>query len=155
MPIRRRRCSAMRDSAILYREALTAQTQKRQFRLTAPFFQFNAAGASLRSRASKTLRVRGSTGTPCHFSFSQQLRSSQVGRHRPHKPLTSGFDSRLRYHFSFSGRSIIQEVTCLAHRRARSKAAAVHHLSNRGKVENLGSLISSSIVVQLHVPQPI
>jgi hypothetical protein len=45
-----------------------------QFRLTAPFSypQSNhttcAAGASLRSLVSKTLRARGSTETPCHFS---------------------------------------------------------------------------------------
>lgn len=29
---------------------------------------FNTAGASLRSSVSKTLRARGSTETPCHFS---------------------------------------------------------------------------------------
>lgn len=45
-----------------------------QFRLTAPFFRYPqsnhttcAAGASLRSRVSKTPRARGSTETPCHF----------------------------------------------------------------------------------------
>ena len=45
-----------------------------QFRLTAPIFLHPqqkhttcAAGASLRSRVSKTLRARGSTETPCHF----------------------------------------------------------------------------------------
>jgi len=42
-----------------------------QVRLTAPFTVQYAAGASTRSRASKTLRVRGSTGTPRHcVSFS-------------------------------------------------------------------------------------
>ena len=40
-----------------------------QFRLTAPFLDtHNTAGASLRSMVSKTLRARGSTETPCHFS---------------------------------------------------------------------------------------
>ena len=40
-----------------------------QFRLTAPIFKtHNTAGASLRSRVSKTPRARGSTETPCHFS---------------------------------------------------------------------------------------
>jgi hypothetical protein len=74
-----------------------------QFRLTAPFFRYPqsnhttcAAGASLRSRASKTPRARGSTETPCHFFKS---RGSQVGRQRPHKPSMSGFDSRPRHQF--------------------------------------------------------
>ena len=95
-----------------------------------------AAGASMRSRASKTLRVRGSTGTPCHcVSSSNQLRGSQVGRQRPHKPPKSGFDSRPRDHPPFSkGRSISQEVTRLASGRARSKAAAVHHFPNAGRL---------------------
>src|SRR4029450_9727007 len=57
-----------------------------------------AAGASLRSLVSKTMRARGSTETPCHFC---KLRGSQVGRQRPHKPFTSGFDSRPRHQFSF------------------------------------------------------
>ena len=40
-----------------------------QVRLTAPIFNtHNTAGASLRSRVSKTPRARGSTETPCHFS---------------------------------------------------------------------------------------
>ena len=74
------------------------------------------------------------------------------------------------------GRSIIQEVTRLASGNAprgsaflqtRSgncmAAGAAKHgakswrstISNRGKVENPGSLISFLIVVRLHVPQPI
>ena len=67
-----------------------------QVRLTAPIFRYPqsnhttcAAGASLRSRVSKTPRVRGSTETPCHFS----------NRQRPHKPSMSGFDSRPRHQF--------------------------------------------------------
>jgi len=32
------------------------------------------------------------------------------------------------------GRSIIQEVACLASRRARCKAVAVHHLTSTGLV---------------------
>ncbi len=56
-------------------------------------------------------------------------RGSQVGRQRPHKPLTSGFDSRPRHHCM--GRSIIQEVTRLASGRARCKAVAVHHFKSR------------------------
>ena len=40
-----------------------------QFRLTAPLSNtHNTAGASLRSRVSKTPLARGSTETPCHFS---------------------------------------------------------------------------------------
>ena len=40
-----------------------------QVRLSAPFSDtHNTAGASLRSRVSKTPRARGSTETPCHFS---------------------------------------------------------------------------------------
>ena len=48
-------------------------------------FPDHTACASLRSRASKTQRARGSTGTPCHFCRS---RGSQMGRPRPHKPAT-------------------------------------------------------------------
>ena len=86
----------------------------------------------MRRSVSKTLRGRGSTGTPCHFYKS---RGSQVGRQRPHKPSMSGFDCRSggcadgaprlagkalsRHAFPpppsiFMGRSIIQEVTRLA-----------------------------------------
>ena len=83
------------------------------------------AGASLRSENSKSLHVRGSTESPCHFSKS---RGSQVGRQRLHKPRTSGFDSRPRNQFSM-GCSIIQEVTRLASGRARCKAVAVHHFN--------------------------
>jgi hypothetical protein len=97
----------------------------------------NTAGASLRSENSKSSHARGSTGTPCHFSRS---RGSQVGRQRPHKPPTSGFDhgpldhsgghsprkrerpARMRTPSNAerllrSGRS----------RNARCKAVAVHH----------------------------
>ena len=64
------------------------------------------------------------------------------GQHRDAVPLSLGC-------------SIIQEVTRLANERARRKAVAVHHFSNRGNVENPESLISSLIMVRLHVPQPL
>ncbi len=39
------------------------------------------AGASLRSRASKTPRARGSTETPCHFQWAARLVSKSAGLH--------------------------------------------------------------------------
>ena len=51
-----------------------------QFRLTAPIFK-NTAGASLRSRVSKTLRARGSTETPCHFHWAARLVRKSAGLH--------------------------------------------------------------------------
>ena len=53
--------------------------------------------APARSKVSKTWPDRGGTETPCFFF--NQLRSRQVGRQRPHKPPTRGFDSRLRYFY--------------------------------------------------------
>ncbi len=94
MPIRRRRCSAMRDSAILYRGALTAQTQKRQLRLTAPFFH-NTSGISHAGWIPNPTLLRAALRR--RAILYHQLRSRQVGRRRPHKPSMSGFDSRLRY----------------------------------------------------------
>ena len=69
-----------------------------RLRLIAPFS--NTAGASLRSGASKTLRARGSTETPCHFN---PLRGRQVVRQRPHKPFTRWFDSSPRNQFQYPG----------------------------------------------------
>ena len=53
------------------------------------FLFFNTAGVSLRSEVSKSLRVRGSTGTPCQF-FPEKQRSSQVARQRFHTPRIAG-----------------------------------------------------------------
>ena len=80
-------------------------------------------------------------------------RGSQVGRQRPHKPSMSGFDSRppppvfygpLDHSGGHSPRK--REST------VQSRGGPL--FSNRGKVENQRSLISSPIVVRLHVPQP-
>lgn len=49
----------------------------------------HTAGVSLRSEVSKSLRVRGSTGTSCQF-FPHQQRSSQVVRQRFHTPRIAG-----------------------------------------------------------------
>lgn len=71
-----------------------------QVRLIAPFhFKTRRASAC----AAEPPKLRESGAAPerrAIFSFNK-LRSSQVGRRRPHKPLLSGFDSRLRYHFLF------------------------------------------------------
>ena len=86
----------------------------------------NTAGASLRSSVSKTLRARGSTETPCHFS------NCGVAKWEG-----NGLISRLRAGSipapatNFMGRSIIQEVTRPASGRARCKAVAVHHFKSR------------------------
>jgi hypothetical protein len=103
----------------------------------------------LRSLVSKTLRARGSTETPCHFFKS---RGSQVGRQRPHKPSMSGFDSRPRHQFhgplDHSGGHSPRK------RESTVQSRGGPPFQNRGKVENQRSLISSPIVVRLHVPQP-
>ena len=80
-------------------------------------------------------------------------RGSQVGRQRPHKPSMSGFDSRPRHQFSFGpldhsgGHSPRKRESTV-----QSRGGPL--FSNRGKVDNQRSLISSPIVVRLHVPQP-
>jgi hypothetical protein len=79
-------------------------------------------------------------------------RGSQVGRQRPHKPSTSGFDSRPRHQFhgplDHSGGHSPRK------RESTVQSRGGPLFSNRGKVENQRSLISSPIVVRLHVPQP-
>ena len=79
-------------------------------------------------------------------------RGSQVGRQRPHKPSMSGFDSRPRHPFhgplDHSGGHSPRK------RESTVQSRGGPLFSNRGKVENQRSLISSPIVVRLHVPQP-
>ena len=81
-----------------------------------------------------------------------KLRGSQVGRQRPHKPSMSGFDSRPRYQFSWAARSFRRSLASQAGEHGAKPWRST--ISNRGKVENQRSLISFSIVVRLHVPQP-
>ena len=127
-----------------------------QFRLTAPFFRYPqsnhttcAAGASLRSRVSKTPRARGSTETPCHFSNRGGARWEG-----------SGLISRLRAgSIPAPATSFIGPLDHSGGHSPRKRESTVQSrggplFSNRGKVENPGSLISSPIVVRLHVPQP-
>ena len=79
-------------------------------------------------------------------------RGSQVGRQRPHKPSMSGFDSRPRHQFhgplDHSGGHSPRK------RESTVQSRGGPPFQNRGKVENQRSLISSPIVVRLHVPQP-
>ena len=99
-----------------------------QVRLTAPIFRNqDMAGASSRSGNSKSPRVRGSTGTPCHSFSHFQTRGSQVVRQRSHTPRIAGSNPASATIFPSTGRSIIQQVIRLASGRARCKAVAVHH----------------------------
>ena len=130
-----------------------SQAMPVQVRLSAPFSFHQRGGRQQRSRASKTLRDRGSTGTPCHF----QIINCGVAKWEG-----TGFISRQRVG------SIPASATNFIHglldhsggHPPRKRESAVQSRGgppisfNRGKVENQGSLISSLIVVQLHVPQP-
>ena len=81
------------------------------------------------------------------------LQGSQMGRHRPHKPKMSGFDSRPcdQFHdgpLDHSGGHSPRK------RESTVQSRGGPLFSNRGKVENPGSLISFPIVVRLTLRRP-
>lgn len=92
--------SPRRSFAVIVQEprCLSAiQAMPVQVRLTAPIFRYPqsnhttcAAGVSLRSSVSKTLRARGSTGTPCHFSSARRNESARICLHEGNR----GADAR-------------------------------------------------------------
>ena len=142
-----------------------------------------AAGASLRSGNSKSPRDRGSTGTPCHFIRAQQREcADSIARGKPQggRVKTHGCvrPANLR---AFCRGARWEGTGLISRKRAGSIPAPATNFhgpldhsgghsprkrestvqsrggplfSNRGKVENPGSLISFLIVVRLHVPQP-
>ena len=138
----------------------------------------------MRSRVSKTPRARGSTGTPCHFSSARSNESARIrlqggkqggrevthGCARPANPRAfcrgarwegTGLISRKRAGSIPAPATNFQNgpldhsgghPPCKRESTVQSRGGPL--FSNRGKVENPGSLISFLIVVRLHVPQP-
>lgn len=121
-----------------------------QFRLTAPFFRYPQHGG--RQLAQQSLQNLAGSGQHRDAVPLFKSRGSQVGRQRPHKPSMSGFDSRPRHQFhgplDHSGGHSPRK------RESTVQSRGGPPFQNRGKVENQRSLISSPIVVRLHVPQP-
>ena len=121
-----------------------------QLRLTAPIFRYPQHGG--RQLAQRGLQNLAGSGQHRDAVPLFKSRGSQVGRQRPHKPPTSGFDSRPRHQFhgplDHSGGHSPRK------RESTVQSRGGPPFQNRGKVENQRSLISSHIVVRLHVPQP-
>ena len=125
-----------------------------QVRLTAPFFRYPQSITQCGGRQLAQQSLQNSAGSGQHRDAVPLFKSrgSQVGRQRPHKPSMSGFDSRPRHQFSWAARSFRRSLASQAGEHGAKPWRST--ISNRGKVENQRSLISSPIVVRLHVPQP-
>ena len=72
-----------------------------QVRLTAPIFRSHTTMYGGRQLAQSSLQNSAGSGQHRDAVPLFKSRGSQVGRQRPHKPSTSGFDSRPRHQFSF------------------------------------------------------
>ena len=77
-----------------------------------------------------------------------------MGRRRPHKPSTSGFDSRLRYQFQLHGLLDHSGGHLPRKQESGERSPGSPPFFNCGKVGNPASLISLLIVVRVHVPLP-
>ena len=101
--------------------------------------------------AAESPKLRGLGAAPRRCA-TFKLRGRQEVRQRPHKPPIRRFDSRPRHEFhgplDHSGGHSPRK------RESTVQSRGGPLFSNRGKVENQRSLISSPIVVRLHVPQP-